>query len=98
MVSIWYDPVMDTVIYMGAEMRLNDEDPCAGCTNKVIDDWGWFCDIWCGKHSTHLIRQEAYKAQLKKVVEWCEEPCPHYQGLGKRECDICWQALLEEIK
>lgn len=30
---------------------------------------------------------------IKEVVEWSDGPCPHYRGLGKRECDKCWQAL-----
>ena len=59
----------------------------------------------------YLLALWAAKAQLKKVVEWGEEDCSHTdEELGilcveetgrpdkKRECDLCWQALLEEVK
>lgn len=79
---------------------LTDEDPCEGCDKKVDDDYGRFCDIACGKYSTYLIKQAAYKAQLKKVYEWGNERCPHHSnGYGSRHsCKKCWQALLEEVK
>ena len=48
------------------------------------------------------------KAQLKKVVEWGDEPCYIHlvkdgavdttEGIKRRECPKCWQALLEEVK
>ena len=39
------------------------------------------------------------KAQLKKVVEWGDEECSkHGGGRFKRECRLCWQALLKEIE
>ena len=47
------------------------------------------------------------KAQLKKVVEWGDELCPHsevmrgvliYHDKLRRECLTCWQALLKEIE
>ena len=38
------------------------------------------------------------KAQLKKVVEWGDEPCPHLPFFNKRTCAKCWQTLLEEVK
>ncbi|KKM63467.1 hypothetical protein LCGC14_1511280, partial [marine sediment metagenome] len=41
------------------------------------------------------------KAQLKKVVEWGEGRCPHFNPGGettiygkRRDCYKCWQALL----
>ena len=55
------------------DILLTDENPCDNCGDKVKDVWGLFCDIACGKHSTWVIRQEAYKAQLKKVARWLEE-------------------------
>ncbi len=50
--------------------------------------------------------KEGIKAQLKKVVEWGEEECPHktvraggiYQLYHRRDCPQCWQSLLEEVK
>lgn len=44
------------------------------------------------------------KAQLKKVYEWGNEPCPHWKvnkGIynpKRRECDICWSELKKEIE
>ena len=43
------------------------------------------------------------KAQLKKVVEWGDEKCPHsnepeWENWLRRECTECWQVLLEEVK
>ena len=39
-----------------------------------------------------------FKAGLKEVVEWGEEPCPHFLTIGmkKRACPECWQAQLKE--
>ena len=44
------------------------------------------------------------KAQLKSVVEWEGETCyEHLSPLGglplrRKDCEMCWQALLEETK
>ena len=53
-----------------------------------------------------LTKGEAIKAgsraQLKKVVEWGDERCPHpstFDGqrlMKKRRCPECWQALKKE--
>ncbi len=51
----------------------------------------------------NLIRASA-KAQSKKVVEWGRETCyEHLSPLGglplrRKDCEMCWQALLEETK
>jgi len=40
------------------------------------------------------------KAQVKKIYQWGEEPCPH-GGKGqrkKRHCYGCWQQLKKEIE
>jgi len=37
------------------------------------------------------------KAQLKKIYEWGNGPCPHKIGLAHKRCGLCWQALLEEV-
>ena len=48
--------------------------------------------------------REGAKAQLKKMVEWGEGNCldhPFRGGivqLQRKECTLCWQALLEETK
>ncbi len=54
------------------------------------------------------------RAQLKKVYDWGQEDCPHdtTEGVGgdlddlggtiywslKKNCDECWQSLLDEVK
>jgi len=54
--------------------------------------------------SNGVVCEESYdlnkilKAQLKKIYDWGNEPCPHWVGDLKRECPDCWQTLLEEIK
>ena len=45
----------------------------------------------------------AEKAGIQKVVDWGEEPCPHWMGRNhnrrmKRLCHYCWQAFLEVEK
>ena len=48
--------------------------------------------------------KEGAKAQLKRVVEWGNEPCAehHAYHTPKHQCVKCmssmWQALLEEVK
>ena len=81
-------------------MRLIDEDPCDGCAEKVDDVYGRFCDLTCGKYSTYIIKQEAYKAQLKKVVEELGISAEHYKANidGFVVSWEKWQALLEEVK
>ncbi len=57
---------------------------------------------------TRAMEDEALcKAQLKKVVEWLNNPCTEHKFeaikrasfcLWRRQCPKCWQALLEEVK
>ena len=71
---------------------------------------------WCGSHKVKgcggtrlmegcerevsLCEDCRAVAQLKKVVEWGGEDCPHkydppFNGM-KRECSYCWQAPKKE--
>lgn len=54
----------------------------------------------------HTAFNQGAKAQLKNVLEWGEELCYDHNGeqrreqgwrVKRRECPICWQALLEEV-
>lgn len=56
-----------------------------------------------------LTNRRTAQAQLKKVVKWGYESCPHakifttkigvpYSTKYKRECSECWQALLKEVE
>jgi len=42
------------------------------------------------------------KAQLKKFIEWGDEICETHYGsylyIARRQCEDCWQSLLEEIR
>ena len=39
------------------------------------------------------------KAQLKRVMAWGDEACPHVDHTrGKRCCGDCWQELLKEVE
>jgi hypothetical protein len=53
-----------------------------------------------------IIRKTIYKAlnaQIKKIYEWLDAPCPHgtlcadTSGASRRSCDICWSELLKEV-
>ncbi len=62
---------------------------------------------WRKAHNDEMIDFDSHnmlqrKAQLKKVVEWGDEDCPHnpkpIRLKVKRGCLMCWQSLLDEIK
>lgn len=36
------------------------------------------------------------KTQIKRMVDWCSGYC-ELKNRPRRECEHCWQALLEEI-
>jgi len=40
-------------------------DPCIGCPNINLDEYGYLCDIACGKRSAWL----NYMAGIREVVE-----------------------------
>jgi len=44
-------------------------DPCDGCADKVIDDYGYFCDIACGKHSAYIYRLEGFNMAIESLIE-----------------------------
>lgn len=44
------------------------KEPCIDCPDKLVDDWGYVCDIHCGKRSQWL----NYQAGIREVVEWIE--------------------------
>ena len=45
------------------------KEPCIDCKNKVVDTWGYLCDLSCGKRSAWI----NYKAGIQAVVEWIQE-------------------------
>ncbi len=44
------------------------KEPCIDCPDKVVDDYGYFCDIACGKRTAW----QNYQAGIKEVVKWIE--------------------------
>ncbi len=73
-------------------------------SNKVLLTEQELTDIWIAKlkataHQAESLAfmRETAKAQLKNVIEWGEEPCPHPHGgfpyYKKHECIACWNEL-----
>jgi len=61
--------------------------PCDDCKDKVIDYYGYFCDLSCGKRSAWKQREagaDAYEAALLKMGSYINDGefycCP---------CEVC---------
>ena len=35
---------------------------CDFCPSKIVDDYGWRCDITCGKHTQHVCFEKGAEA------------------------------------
>ena len=70
-------------------IRLEDEE-----IQKILIEYG--AKPWSGDLFDIIA-----KAQLKKFINWGNEPCDvkeHYElNAKKRQCEACWQDLLEEV-
>ncbi len=44
---------------------METKEPCIDCPNKVIDDFGYFCDIACGKRAAWENYMAGYDQALK---------------------------------
>lgn len=42
-------------------------DPCKGCPRRDEDDWGYVCDIACGKRSQYLAMLEGARLAIKEL-------------------------------
>ena len=83
---------MDRVLLTDDEMDKAFTNHLADWAMAGYDDrWG---DDGMAQDNYGIIR----KAQLKKVSEWGDEQCPHRKNWLRRECDSCWQTLLDEVK
>ena len=55
------------------------KEPCIGCPDMDLDEYGYLCDLACGKRTAWL----NYMAGMKKVIEWLERArkikVPKYQ-------------------
>ncbi len=71
---------------MKAEEVLLNHDDCWRIGKTIKEEDGFkFAGILGA-----LLRDE----QLKRVIEWGDEECPHLDPpQRKRECGICWQEL-----
>jgi len=47
-------------------------DPCIGCPNINLDEYGYLCDIACGKRTAWLNQIKGYELGVREVVEWVE--------------------------
>ena len=75
------------------KLGLTDEEICALRGLDVSDEYP----------PTLAHHRDIAKLQLKKVMEWGNEPCDeHTVGirakLKRHQCIECWQALLEEVR
>ncbi|MBU2249451.1 MAG: hypothetical protein KKD77_22075 [Gammaproteobacteria bacterium] len=45
--------------------------PCDGCTaeNKLVDEYGYLCDISCGQHSAWVQKESGADAMLEALKE-----------------------------
>ena len=51
-----------------------DEEPCVDCPDKVIDDYGYFCDLSCGKRTAWLYYKAGQESVAKAVLAIIENP------------------------
>ena len=49
------------------------KDPCIGCPNINLDDYGYLCDLACGKRTAWLNQIKGYELGIREVVEWIKE-------------------------
>ncbi len=49
------------------------KEPCIDCPNKVIDAYGYFCDVSCGERTAWLNYMAGIKEGIREVVEWIKE-------------------------
>jgi len=47
-------------------------EPCIGCFNRQVDDYGYLCDLACGKRTAWLNQIVGYQAGINDVVKWVE--------------------------
>ncbi len=45
------------------------KEPCIECPRKVVDTYGYFCDLACGKRTAWL----NYRAGVKEVIDWLQK-------------------------
>jgi len=43
--------------------------PCDGCDSRVVDEYGYFCDMTCQERTHWLCREEGADAMLKTFLK-----------------------------
>ena len=69
---------------------MEDKKPCIGCPDMNLDEYGYLCDLACGKRTAWLNHQ----AGMKEMVEIYKRENPDaYKKYG-----TWWQAQLDKIE
>ena len=97
MITVCHEPIR--------QVGLTDEE-----ISKIVDKYFAFGYPDGAYGVNGGVVKQATKAQLKKVVEWSNEDCDdhihshvkdnelQHSKIRRRECPLCWQALLREIQ
>jgi len=40
-----------------------------------------------------MAREQGRRDERGRIIAWGLEDCPHWAGIMKRDCSLCWQAL-----
>lgn len=78
---------------------METKDPCINCDNKVSDDYGYLCDLACGKRTAWL----NYQAGQQSVMEWIESGNSEIHNVPEAGCAcVCiyltgWQAFKQKL-
>lgn len=81
------------------------EDPCKNCSDIKVDDYGYFCDMACGKHTAYQNfkagEEQGIQKGRREVVEWIQKrDCPYTIFVEKvhvfKVVDLEWQSKLKE--
>jgi len=67
---------------------MKTKNPCIGCPDLQMDEYGYLCDLSCGKRTAWL----NYMAGIREVVEWINTNIADAFPYAKEE----WQAKLKE--
>ncbi len=82
------------------------KEPCIGCPNKVIDEWGYFCGLSCGKRIAWLNYMEGIKEVVKDLTNqmngnsYWGKNCKQNRKSQCKCCQDCpivkWQSKLKD--
>jgi hypothetical protein len=69
------------------------KDPCIDCPNKQVDDYGYLCDLACGKRAAWMNQEIGADRMLSKArirfeefwEYWIDDQCPIDQIFSNKE-------------